>query len=262
MQKFLDLNPLVPGEPLPFTGNSTGLLSSAVAPPSLTMSPLTNSNGQTSALLITATQSPIRPTLEVSSSQPLFGPAAAAAPPTLTKVVDPQWVLSQTKSQLASCGWYHGALSWQESNHLLANTRDGTFLLRDSQFPGCLYSLSVNRAYYGPTSIRIHFAGGKFKLDSDESVRQQMPSFSSVIDLVEYHLESSKAANRQNPSNAMLSENHVSLKRPLYKKTPTLAHLARISINKSLKNGRQSDTRRLELPVKILQYLESYKTII
>merc|ERR1711913_101983 len=43
----------------------------------------------------------------------------------------------------------------------------------------------------GPTSIRILCVNGKFKLDSEDKIRNMMPEFSTIIDLVQYYVLSS-----------------------------------------------------------------------
>ena len=106
---------------------------------------------------------------QLASSQlpPPVSSCAASPDPDTTEAV-----LARCRAQLAECGWYHGRLSWQQSRALLAAAEEGTFLVRDSQDPRFLYSLSLARAPEddGPTSIRILFARGKFSLDADERI--------------------------------------------------------------------------------------------
>ena len=55
-------------------------------------------------------------------------------------------------------------------------------------FSRFLYSLSVQRGPdEGPTSVRIHFSQGKFRLDAEDKIQHLMPAFKSVVDLVEYY---------------------------------------------------------------------------
>jgi len=91
---------------------------------------------------------------------------------------------------VSSCDYYHGPISWQESSELLEDCAEGTFLVRDSQDPQFLYSLSFQRGKKegGPTSVRIRQDKGRWSLDSQESIHHLMPSFSSTVDLIKYYV--------------------------------------------------------------------------
>ena len=57
------------------------------------------------------------------------------------------------------CGWYWGAISWEEAEKQLATERDGSFLLRDSSDDRYLFSLSF-RALETTHHTRIeHYKG-------------------------------------------------------------------------------------------------------
>merc|ERR1712008_670184 len=84
--------------------------------------------------------------------------------------------LNVNKQLLEQCGFYYGAINWSQSTELLRRTSEGTFLVRDSSDSRFLYTLSVQRKPEdGPTSVRIHFAYGKFRLDADEQIEDLMP---------------------------------------------------------------------------------------
>jgi suppressor of cytokine signaling 2 len=183
--------------------------------------------------------------------------------------------MARTQSELSECGWYHASLSWQESSMLLQNTQEGTFLVRDSQNQGFLYSLSVQRAKEGPTSVRIHFSQAKFRLDAEEKIRDLMPQFSSVGQLVQHYVTSSrKPFNRdvfvdQSVTNSKV-HSPIVLRWPLYKQPPSLAHLTRMVINariqehvnyKPIKSMRDN-LADLELPAKLVDYLHSYQLTV
>merc|ERR1711892_886628 len=91
---------------------------------------------------------------------------------------------------VSTCNYYHGPISWQESSELLEDCAEGTFLVRDSQDPQFLYSLSFQRGKKegGPTSVRIRQEKGRWSLDSHESIHHLMPSFSSTVDLIQYYV--------------------------------------------------------------------------
>jgi len=57
------------------------------------------------------------------------------------------------------CGWYWGAIGWEEAEKQLAAERDGSFLLRDSSDDRYLFSLSF-RALDKTHHTRIeHYKG-------------------------------------------------------------------------------------------------------
>jgi len=57
------------------------------------------------------------------------------------------------------CGWYWGAMSFDEAEAMLANRRDGSFLVRDSSDERYILSLSF-RSLGGTHHTRIeHYKG-------------------------------------------------------------------------------------------------------
>ena len=98
--------------------------------------------------------------------------------------------ICENEEGVSSCDYYHGPISWQESSELLEDCAAGTFLVRDSQDPQFLYSLSFQRGKKegGPTSVRIRQDKGRWSLDSQESIHHLMPSFSSTVDLIQYYV--------------------------------------------------------------------------
>jgi len=172
-------------------------------------------------------------------------------------------VLESTRNHLAQCGWYHGNLSWEESNSLLSRCQEGTFLLRDSRHPGTMYSLSVNRAdNLGPTSIRIDFTGGMFKLDADGSIRNLIPAFSSITELIQFYVEKDgHLISDKKPDEKVKIFAPIVLKKPFYKSPPSLAHLARLAVNKQLAEaGKRAEV--LDIPPKLQEYINAYPSSI
>jgi len=160
-------------------------------------------------------------------------------------------ILQHSRLELEQSCWYYGPINWQESAILLQNTRDGTFLVRDSQDPRFLYSLSLQRSKEGPTSVRISFSEGKFSLDADPAIRRMMPRFASVVSLINHYSEERSLTPAAN----------IVIRRPLYRRPPSLAHSARLIINKTFNQQserKSEEVRELQLPPKLLQYLKSY----
>ena len=94
--------------------------------------------------------------------------------------------LSRNKKLLRMSGWYYGRLSHAESFDLLKNSRAGTFLVRDSSDRSCIYSLSLQRnpEDEGPTSIRIQFCDGQFRLDSERYLGEYQLIFVVIIVII------------------------------------------------------------------------------
>jgi len=158
-------------------------------------------------------------------------------------------ILSKCKKELVQSNWYFGGLDYQSSHALLASSSPGTFLLRDSQHPGCHFTLSFQRQEDGPTSIRIQLYGGKFFLDADDKIQSSMPRFDTVCQLVEHYL-----TEKEQPSLPL------ALKKPLYNQVPSLMHLSRISINRAAlqnKNSSKVDFGPV-LPQKLIEFLKQY----
>ncbi|KAK9496829.1 hypothetical protein O3M35_012936 [Rhynocoris fuscipes] len=178
--------------------------------------------------------------------------------------------LTSTLKCLRISGWYYEGVNWQESISLLSSTKPGTFLVRDSSDPRYLFSLSIQRATNGPTSVRIHYRDGYFRLDAEPSLVPAIPLFDCVVKLIEYYVYMSSDTNRTDSRNnhhqneqVLLDRTgqkyyHILLKTPLYQRTkfPSLQHLARLKVNSMLKNG--STVPKLNIPVVLKQYLLEY----
>ncbi|KAL0279675.1 UNVERIFIED_CONTAM: hypothetical protein PYX00_001179 [Menopon gallinae] len=181
--------------------------------------------------------------------------------------------LKTTMKDLRNSGWYYENVSWQESVVLLKNTEPGTFLIRDSSDPNFLFSLSVQTSR-GPTSVRLHYVNGQFRLDAEEKLIPHMPSFGSVIELIDYYIEntvknkfagsnSKKSAKKSGKDRLQKSKeqvwidsqgnvySNILLVKPLYKKEhfSTLQHLTRLAINRHVRKNAQSRSGGLDFRV-------------
>lgn len=173
-------------------------------------------------------------------------------PPRIPSIFDDtEQALQRSRLELLQSCWYYGAVSWKESAMLLQHTQDGTFLVRDSQDPRFMYSLSLQRSEEGPTSVRISFRDGKFSLDAEPAIRRLMPSFETIGALI-CHYGSHRKTHSMKPAA------NIVIRRPLYKHPPSLAHFARLIINKTLKQQSLSQARQLHLPPKLMEFLRSY----
>ena len=207
-----------------------------------------------------------------SGTAPAFFQPWFSAPPSLPlprPAAELEAILARTQKQLEESGWYYGQLTWQESAHLLQDSPQGTFLLRDSfSKEGCYkYSLSVQRRSEGPTSVRIQFVNGEFRLDADDKIRERMPRFPSVGELVRHYVRLSSRKNRrevlieQEEAEARGVVSGLLLTGPLLKCPPSLGHAARLAIHRAME-GCQVDSdkaiQQLSLPSKLNAFLDSY----
>jgi len=173
-------------------------------------------------------------------------------------------ILRLNKIKLEESGWYYGQMTWLQSTNMLKNTPEGTFLVRDSSDPRFLYTLSVQRGPdVGPTSVRIQFSEGKFRLDAEDKIQNLMPAFTSIADLVEYYSNSSAKSHMWIDMAGEISPS-IWLNSPLLKKVPTLAHSARLSVQKNMKSQDnevkkyQVHQQNVKLPFLITRYLQEY----
>ncbi|GLV32937.1 hypothetical protein CBL_09001 [Carabus blaptoides fortunei] len=187
--------------------------------------------------------------------------------------------LKESVRLLQESGWYHEGLSWQQSQAALKGTAPGTFLIRDSSDPKFLYALSV-QTEQGPTSVRLHYVNGKFRLDSEPYLAPLMPLFSSVLDLCVYYVKCS-VRNSTPPHQNSLSAgggqvwvdangclfSRILLRRPLLRadRVPTLQHLARLAVHGALEKSARPRLAllppphtQLELPTRLAEYLAEY----
>ncbi|GIY98236.1 suppressor of cytokine signaling 2 [Caerostris extrusa] len=144
--------------------------------------------------------------------------------------------------QLNLCGYYYGNLSWLDSSQLLRSTAEGTFLVRDSEHGSYLYTLSVQTSK-GPTSCRIEYIDGRFRLDSAKSLSHKMPFFDCVPHLIDYYVQLSQSLPGKKSFSPiwlnMDEENTmnvpVKIFKPRYRQVRGLMHMCRVEMAKHLK---------------------------
>lgn len=164
-----------------------------------------------------------------------------------------------TVRTLRTSGYYYEGLSWQDADRLLHDTPIGTFLVRDSSDNRFLFALSV-QTERGPTSVRIHYGHGEFRLDCEDALSCCMPWFSCVLRLVEYYIELSQSAKGQ--MCVWLDGNGrrdlpIRLVRPLYRTVLSLQHLCRVAVNRAMATHKVGPDR-LPLPPSLGEFVRSY----
>ncbi|XP_029037772.1 uncharacterized protein LOC114873526 [Osmia bicornis bicornis] len=143
--------------------------------------------------------------------------------------------LCEVKRLLQICGWYHEGLSWQQSENLLKNAPVGRWLMRDSSDSRYMFAVSVQTAR-GPTSVRVHYFLGQFRLDAEPRLAFAIPLFDCPIKMLEYYVEYSKSVDEHRKevwvdySGQLYSE--IYLTKPLVKEVMSLSHLARLVVNR------------------------------
>lgn len=171
-------------------------------------------------------------------------------------IVDDVAYLEASRKELNLSGWYWTHLTWQEAEVVLQETCIGTFLVRDSADPRHCFSMSV-QTEKGPTSVRIHYLNGKFRLSGQPSVKASLPEFNSVIKLVEYYISTNEKYSKSNhvwidSSGKVFSP--IRIRQPLLKGVPSLKHLSRKASNFYF--SKQALTEQLPLP--LWNYIEEY----
>lgn len=175
-------------------------------------------------------------------------------------------IITESQQLLRLSGWYHPRLSWPQASEILMHAPVGTFLLRNSSDINHLYSLSV-QTKCGPTSIRIHYAKGWFRMAGSGEEAKQLPKFPCIMQLVQHYADRTKKL----PMPCTPDENHnwqnvggpptttpIVLRKPKYTdgQVPSLKHLSRLCINRNIKDS--SFLPMLQAPSFIINYLTEY----
>lgn len=230
-----------------FTPCQAALPTAKACPASLLLPSSTHSQQQQSA----ASVNPFVGSTPAAAPPTKAAPKVTLTPPEPDSVNDSQ-ILTETRRKLEESGWYHGSLSWRQAAGLLRDTPVGTFLLRDSASPQCLYSLSVNTTN-GPTSVRIHYSCGKFRLDCTGHSQRHTPEFTGVVELVQHYVDVSSTQVWVDHEGNTFSP--IDIRLPLRRSPSSLQHLCRLVINSSDGSGKNSSS---DLPPALRGFLKAY----
>ncbi|KAG6450349.1 hypothetical protein O3G_MSEX006533 [Manduca sexta] len=180
--------------------------------------------------------------------------------------------LADTLSALRLSGWYYGNLDWQGARTLLKDASIGAFVVRDSGDRNFIFSLSV-QTERGPTSVRLHYEQGFFRLDCDRPLARYMPRFRCVVELVQHYARAASAGGARGGAGAGTvwvdregcPHSPVLLKQPLRKAPPSLLQAARLAVHKALDSNPLTPKlwcapkhRLLPLPSTLIDYLGEY----
>lgn len=178
--------------------------------------------------------------------------------------------LADTVRALRQSGWFYEGISSDESNEMLKDTEIGTFLVRNSSNPKYLFSLSV-QTERGPTSVRLYYTNGYFKLDCQVHLQHVLPAFPNVIDLIQHYVQEFERCS-QNRNMQVWVDNRgkwfssIRIKAPLRKgaEPPSLKHLSRLAVHKAIQRSGKPKLallmphKQLELPIPLISYLSDY----
>ena len=159
-------------------------------------------------------------------------------------------ILARATAHLKESGWYYGMLSWQEAQECLRGAARGTFLARDSFDRRFLFALTVQTAQ-GPTSVRVQFLRGRFRLDAPAALLSGMPTFPDVNSLVEHYARHGHVLYDQKGRPLL----KMRLVRPLRREAPSLQHWCRLALNAATAGGSGQPPL---LPDKLRRYVREY----
>ncbi|VVD04491.1 unnamed protein product [Leptidea sinapis] len=174
--------------------------------------------------------------------------------------------LANTLRALRLSGWYYGNLDWQGARTLLKEASVGAFVIRDSGDRNFIFSLSV-QTERGPTSVRLHYEQGFFRLDCDRPLARFMPRFRCVVELVQHYTTIGErgAAGTVWVDREGCPHSPVLLKTPMRQSPPSLLHAARLAVHKALTSNPLTPKlwcapkhRLLPLPSTLIDYLGEY----
>ncbi|XKL67151.1 hypothetical protein PGB90_010571 [Kerria lacca] len=174
--------------------------------------------------------------------------------------------LATAQKLLKLSGWYHQKLTWKSAMNLLMPTPVGTFLIRDSSDSNYLYSLSI-QTKCGPSSIRIHYSKGEFRLDADHNMAKFMPKFPCLMKLIQSYTELTKhlplICKQEDEKQKLINcigilISQIVIIKPLHTKDyfPSLKHLSRLCINRNLVDSKFMSV--LPAPAFVINYLQEY----
>uniref|UniRef100_T1IYW0 Uncharacterized protein n=1 Tax=Strigamia maritima TaxID=126957 RepID=T1IYW0_STRMM len=186
-------------------------------------------------------------------------PSAAKITHTVLDSTDDIARICDTYRHLQECGFYYEGIYLQDAVKLLEKKPVGTFLVRDSADSRYLFALSV-QTERGPTSIRVHYVNGLFRLDAEANLLDNMPHFECVLKLIDYYVNLSQSDKAR--SHIWLDQNgrrdlHIRLCQPLYCRVRSLQHLCRTRILKSV-GEREREMEQLPVPKAITAFLRDY----
>lgn len=160
----------------------------------------------------------------------------------------------QTVSVLYQGCFFYDGMTSAEAKSVLQYSAVGTYLVRNSSNPRFLYTISV-KTKRGPTSIRVLYENGRFSLDADERSKRYMPTFTNFLCLIDFYVRAAVSGRKSDQCRFLdktgKKDLPIVLTKPKLNAVPTLKHLSRVTINKTLPANSISEVRQLvdKLPI-------------
>lgn len=158
----------------------------------------------------------------------------------------------KTLHRLRECDFFWSTMNGKQASALLSPHMPGTFLLRESQDSGHLFTLSI-KTETGTKNLRIVCDKNSFFLHTSPENVDKVPHFDCVLKLVNFYVNQTKSSIVYYIS-AGGERMPLELIKPLYLTMSSLQHLCRKTINKDLDIAAQKD----KLPSKVLEYILNY----
>jgi suppressor of cytokine signaling 7 len=160
-------------------------------------------------------------------------------------------------SQLQHCGWYWGAIGFDEAEAKLLNRRDGSFLVRDSSDERYILSLSF-RSLGTTHHTRIEHYKGSFSFCSQQPTHDSYSPATTIVEFIEASMTASRAGCTLyylRPRSPDLPPAPVRLLYPVsrFHSMHTLRHLCKFAI---LRHVRLDMVDRLPLAPRLKEYLK------
>lgn len=173
---------------------------------------------------------------------------------TASVIHDDLTIVKSSVGRLKEAQLYYPNMGQEEAKRILKDKPVGTFLVRNSSSPCYLFTLSVKTAR-GPTSIRVKYSDGQFKLDSTS--QHNLPSFPGMMELLEFYMGISKPPSSHRCASIILEtggkKTSVKLITP-YIQSTSLKNECRRTICRLLRSP--EDIKSLPLTDNCKQYLK------
>lgn len=163
--------------------------------------------------------------------------------------------LTSVINSLQKGGWYWGKVSYDTAIDKLLDSKNGTFLLRDSSDDHHLFTFAI-KCHGDVINIRVHFSRSRFSLDSIDYSYAPSPTFESVCDLAEYYMCHNKTFYIHIPDSDA-QPLAVVMKHPYLRCVPSLQHICRQIVHRHLR--KLEDLEKLPIPPILKSFLRLYK---
>lgn len=183
---------------------------------------------------------------------------------TYNEIESSQVNLAKNFQLLKRCGWYWGNMTWQEAEELLSKRDgDGAFLMRDSQDPRHLLTLTVRSTTETLHHVRVEYSEGKFQLyepgrtvsqSTAQCVRHQ--NIEQFINLAVKHSVSGSFLYFLKPKNMGEPPVQIRFLSPVSRlaRVKSLKYLCRMTIRECVVADLISN---MQVPPRIQQYLKA-----